>query len=372
MQNIKNIIESIIINGVTDVEPVDSYVKLVKFLSNTDDYKPEILLDRLNVSEFTEDIETTYRSYPIKVLYKQLPIVIDGEVLVKVVVLIQADSYALIIPENISETYKELLDNPELIDSKNIDFSLYAEVYNFDSDDSELLELIKEVYLAAGNSLKAFELVGSLKVEPEMEKEESEEEADPFKPANTDFSAEDFSEESFSEIEAPVEDFSEVEENYKAFKKFKKQSAFLESLVKKLYTMSNKQFKENIRIKFLNNKSILAIEVDNKSVYRKFEHVPAIAKKSLSIFGEAIRKNDSTQLVDSFVKDGKRYFIVVESAGNNFWYVSKEEMSPLDDSKDIIKPIQKDIIKLNRSSVRQESRKFIPCKKDKEIVFLKK
>lgn len=371
MQKVKNIIEALIVNNI-EKEVVDSYVKLVKLLSDTDTYDPGTLLDQLNISEFNEDIETTYKSYPAKILYKQLPVVQNGDLLVKIVVIAQADSYALIVPERISEIYKEVLENPEIVAEKNVDFSLYAEIYNFDSSDKELLELIKEVYLAAGNSLKAFELTGDLKKDSEESKEEPKEQQDPIEidMPKTDFSA---PAPDFSSIEEPVEEFPEVEENTKALKKFKKQSKFLESLVTKLASISNNTFKENIKIKYLNkDNNILIIEVNNKNVYSKFEHVPAVAKKSLSTFGEAIRKNKNTQLVDAFTRDGKRYFIVAESAGNNFWYVNKEEINPLNTNTDIIKPIQKDIIKLQRSSIRQESRKFLPCKNGKEIVFLKK
>lgn len=370
MQKHKNILEAIILNDILEKEPVDSYVKLVKLMSDSDNYMPESFLDRLNISEFIEDAETTYRSYPIKIMYKQLPVILGGEVLVKVVVLAQADSYTLTIPEHISEIYKELLDDPKVLTTKNTDFSLYAEIYGFDSNDKELLDLIKETYLSAGNSLKAFELTGSLKNNVEEPAESSTDaEASPDIP----FTQPTSPAAAFPEIQEPVEDFSEIEENSKALKKFKKQSSFLEALVARLAAMSNSTFKENIKIKYLNtNSSILLIEVNNKNIYTKFEHVPAIAKKSLSTLGEAIRKNRDTQLVDSFTKDGKRYFVVAESAGNNFWYVNKEKLEATNTDKDIIIPIQKDIIKLQRSSIRQESRKFLPYKKDKEIVFLKK
>lgn len=376
MKKQADLLEALLKKDFKDREFIDSYVKLVKELSDAESFSPDTILDKLNISEFVEDTETTYKSFPIKIVYKQLPVIVNGDVLVKVVVLIQADSYAIIIPEHISETFKDLLENPDLINDKNIDLSLYAEVYNFDSNDRELLDLIKEAYLSAGNSLKAFELTGDLKKEEDELEGQSEEQTSE-QPQVPSFGS-DFDKPSmtpaadFGEIDSSIEEAPEVQENSKPFSRFKKQGSYLENLTHKLYSISNDIFKENTKIRFLGEKkNILLVEVNNKEIYKKYSRVPAVAKKSLSVFGESIRNGKMTQLLDTFTIDGKKYFAIAECAGNNFWYVSKEKIGDIIDSTDIIKPIQKDIIRLKKSSVRQESRKFVPKKDNKEIIFQK-
>ena len=90
----------------------------------------------------------------------------------------------------------------------------------------------------------------------------------------------------------------------------------------------------------------------------------------MSAIGETIRKNKYTQLVDSFIVEGKRYFIIAEDIGNNFWISEQDELKRIEAaSKNTILPLQDEIIILKKSSVREESRKLRPYILRDQIVF---
>jgi hypothetical protein len=375
-------------SDLTEEENIDSYIALVKelkMISNkggSKDYDPEKFLAHLGIENYIEDIEITYKSYPIKILYKQLPVIREAEILIKVVVLLQAGNFAFIMPEHVSEAYRELKDDPSIINSLNINFDLYAEIYGFNRKDVELQDLMKEAYVNAGGELNPFEIIGSLKQEYEDDKdEESSEESD------SDFGGGDFGGDlggssngmddlfsggDFEPMETEPAQIPEVEENLKAYKKFKKDGTALEALVEKMSSVANRVLKRNVKLAYLDeNKNILLVEVDNAKVYKNYEHVPKVAKRSLTNFGEAIRKDKNTQMLDAFNIEGKKYFVISENLGNNFWYVSREKMDTIEEGKDIIKPLKKNIIRLKRSSIRQESRDYKPYRKDKEMFFRK-
>lgn len=352
-----------------DNKVILSYAQLLKAIRANDKINIDDIIIQLNKTSFIEDAESIYQGYPIKVLYKQLPIIVKGKVFVKVVLFIQADSLAIIFPQNVKEIGDEIEEDPSLLKEKNINLSLYAEIYNFDEKDKEFIELIKTLYLSAGNSLRAFDTELEPKDGDKKEEEDKDIEslADDFSLSDSDISS---TEDSFPETEEPIDDFEEVEENKNAYKKFSKYNKFLEALDKKLFIASNSVFKENTKVKFLNeNKNILVIEVNNNNIYNKYKRVPLVAKKSLTAFGEAIRKNKNTQLIDSFIRDGKRYFIVAEAAGSNFWTVEGEEYTKPKKDMQFIHPIKKDIINLKRSSIRKESRKYVPLKSGNKLVF---
>jgi len=159
-------------------------------------------------------------------------------------------------------------------------------------------------------------------------------------------------------------------ENESAYKKFKKQGTYLESLKNRLYEKANPAMRKNIRVKIQEN--VLVIEVNNKNIYNHYATIPAFAKRLLTNFGEAIRTNERTQLVDTFSKDGKRYFVIAEDIANNYWYVINEDMDKLDEKEDYIRPSLGGVAKLRRSSIRKESRSIIPYKMGRKIVFVNK
>ena len=143
-------------------QEIKSYAQLIQLLSGTDLEDTELLLKELQNLTFIEDEEVLYNKLPMAVYYKQLPVVLNSDILVKVVIMQQADGLILVVPENIVETYQDLVEDAELISEKNNGISLYAEIYNFEMSDPKLQDLIKATYVASGNELKAFDLKDKL------------------------------------------------------------------------------------------------------------------------------------------------------------------------------------------------------------------
>ena len=351
-------------------ESIESYVQLTKLLSSEETQSIDDILSVLNKSSFIEDTEIMYRGMPVEVYYRQLPVVAGDEIKVKIVLLVQADSMALIIPENVSDTYKDIKEDPSCINDKNKDLDLYAEVYRFDTADTKLFDIFKSTYLSSGNSLRAFDIPEDVEKEAKDDEEGNEEDFD----MGGDFGGSDFgsdagSDESFDTIDEPVEDFDDLEENVNSYKKFKNQTDALDKLVKKLYNKIDEKLREDVKTKYLDDKkAVLVVEVNNKDIYSKYSRVTKIAKKIMTNIGESIRRNNKTQLVDSFIKNGKRYFIVAEDVNNNFWLTKDDKLETLSEGN-FIDPIQDEIITLKKSSVRKEARKLKPYTKDGKIIY---
>jgi len=347
--------------------PVESYAQLINALSGHELSDIEALLAELKEMTFIEDEDVLYNKLPMAVYYKQLPAVYDADVLVKVVIMQQGEGLILIVPEDVVSTYQDLIDNPEEIVQKNNNISLYAEIYNLPTDDDKLHDLIKEVYLNAGNGIKPFDLTDELARKQSDDEEEGSDRED----TDFDMGADDFDDEGFDDIDADFSDLDDFAANESAFKKFRKHGSYLENLESKLYEKANDVMRKRVRTKFFEN--VLVIEVDNKNIYNKYANVSAFAKRLLTNFGEAIRTDKRTQLIDTFSKDGKRYFIVAEDVANNYWYVINEDMEKLDEEKgDYIRPSLDNVAKLRRSSIRKESRSIVPYKKGRKIVFINK
>lgn len=353
----------------TGEAPVESYAQLINALSGHELADIEALLEELKSMTFIEDEEVLYNKLPMAVFYKQLPVVYDADVLVKVVIMQQGDGLILVVPEEVVSTYQDLTENPEDIVQKNNDISLYAEVYNLNSEDDKLHDLIKETYLNAGNGIKPFDLTDDLaRKEDEDDKESSDREDAGI---DTGASDDDFDDAGFDDIEDDFDDLEDFATNESAYKKFKKHGSYLENLEHRLYHKANETMRKLVKTKHFEN--TLVVEVDNKNIYNAYSRVPAFAKRLLTNFGEAIRTNKRTQLIDSFAKDGKRYFVIAEDVANNYWYVINEDMDKLEDDKgDYIRPDLDGVARLRRSSVRKESRSIVPYKKGRKIVFVNK
>lgn len=372
-----NLLEKIELDRGVEDTSIKSYVQLAKTLASDDTVSIDEVLFAINKMDLIEDSTVIYGGKPAKVSYCQLPIIIGDDIKVKMVILAQADSLALIIPKHVAETYHDLKEDPSMLKQKNISLSLYVELYNFETNSIELFDLLKTVYLSAGDSLEAFEMPESdvKKAEDKNKEEDNLDSEDLFK--SNEFS--NTSNENptslgdFSKIEEPLGDIQELADNTGAYESFKKVSNNIYKLSNMLYNVSDKIIRENVRVGFFNSaESILVVEVNNKAIYNKLSHVPKLAKRLLTVFGETIRLNNGTQLIDSFIKGGKRYFVIAESAGNNFWVVNNDKLDVLDKDSRFIDPIQDKIIRLNRSSIRKESRKKIPYFKDSRIVFVSK
>lgn len=336
---------------------ITSFTQLLKRLLSNDLLSAKQLFAIINDVDFIEDKTDTYNNLDIQVFYTQLPVVVAGDVLVKVVLLKQADNVAIVFPQEILDAYNSLTEEPELLTAKNTNFSLYAEVYGFDSKDPELQQLIKKAYLYAGNNTAAYELTGDLAAEKSNKKDKEDLGSGP--PSIPDF----------EEVDVDLDD-PNIAINMEAYSKFKKQTKALESLLFKLHTTSPGIVRENIKIKQIKN--VLLIEVNNKAIYESLKAFPKVAKTLISEVGETIRTNKHTQLLDSFSLDNKRYFTVAEAVGNNFWVSADENLPTLTESKTFTKPIQNEIIVMGRSTIRRESRVYKPYKLDNQIVYTRR
>lgn len=348
---------------------IESYAQLAKELLSInllDVDAIDALLESLN---FVEDIDLMYNNQSIGVSYKHLPIVANGEVLVKVVMLRQADNFILVIPQKITETFNLLLEEPELIDELNKDISLYAEVYGFNSKDTELEELIKRAYLEAADNLPAYELTSELEKEAEEAKHEEEQATEQGDTMDTSFD-DDLG--GFDDIGAQLDaldldDDPDLATNLEAYKAFRRETNALPNLIKKL-SKQPRVVKENIKLKYYYN--TLLVKLDNKQIYESLGAHPAVAKKVISNAGELIRTDDDTQLIDTFSIAGSRYFVVAEAA-NNYWYTESDELSKIRKKDVVIKPLTENIIKVNKTSVRKENRKYRVAELDNQLVFIK-
>lgn len=361
----------------TQKDVIKSYAQLLQEISRLETKNSEALLELISTVGFSEDTEVLFNSLPVRVLYKQIPAVVAGNLLVKVVVLEQGGNVALIVPEQVAQVYEDTEKNPKVLTEKNISLALYAEVYGFDTSNKKLQDLLKNTYLSAGNAMQAFDLVGiDVVEEPEaasggdfggmpmlnnIEAPEPAPVSDFDLPANT------------PDISVDTNSFDEIKENLDVYKKFKRQNKSLVNLVVSLKENATKILSKNIKFKLLNeSKNLLLIEVNNKNIYESFPKAKSVAKQTITKLGEAIRKNKDTQLVDSFIKNGKRYFVVAENIANNFWVVNNENLNKISDKeKTYIVPIQKEVLTLKRSSVRKESRSNIPYKEGNVVVFVK-
>ena len=350
-----------------NIKQIESYAQLAKHILSINMLDTQAISDLLEGLNFVEDIDLIYNNQDLGVLYKQLPIVANGEVLVKVVLLMQAGNFILVIPQKITETYNLLLEEPELIEDKNSDISLYAEVYGFNAKDPELEALIKRAYLEAAERLPAYELTSDL----EREAEEAEAEEESAASSGTDIP--DFSEDlgDFDDIEAQLdnvalEDDPDLSINMEAYKAFKRSTDALPNLIAKLSKQPT-VVKENIKLRYLHN--VLLIKLENKTIYESLGAHPAIAKKVISNAGELLRTNEDTQLVDSFTIKGNRFFVVAEAV-NNFWYTEADELTNIRKKDKVIKPLNENIIKVGKTSIRKENRKYKIAELDGQLVFI--
>jgi hypothetical protein len=356
-------------------ETLESFAQFIKALTDLEVKNTNTIMEVLGKVGLVSDNEASYNNLPISILYRQLPAVINGSLLVKVVILEQGENIAVIIPDEVAQVYEDVQQNNKLLSEKNIGLSLYAEVYGFDSDNKKFQELIKTSYLAAGNFMKAFDLVGADVVSDDKEDDEK-----PDRETNNPFETPSKPEEPEFDIPEAPEDIAtsdEVAENMEAYNKFKTHGNALGKLAEALTESTTTLLKKNTKVWFLNSdKNILIIEVNNKAIYDSFHKAKSIAKQTISKLGESIRANKDTQLLDSFSKSGKRYFVVAENILNdNFWYAKGDELTELPKLGNdyAINPIASNIIQLNKSSIRKESRVYKPFTNGSElkVVFMK-
>lgn len=361
----------------------------------------ETIKELLSKFTFKEGGIESFNNKPVEVKYITLPLFTDSYLFVKVVVLEQAeDNIAIIMPDNIShlldEDFREdKVFDEDLVNQANISLELYAEISGFDSKAEEFRTFCINCYVESGNGEEAFTFdeVAKKKAEKEAGVDEGEQGSEVGgiglggvrEPTNPLFNRGEMKGRESENVDLgdtgnafsePIEDTSNLKAlgvNESAYKKFNKQGVYLESLVRKVNNF--KSLRNYIRYRFLNeNSNILVLEVDNRSIYNTFKN-KVKAKKTLTGLGELIKDHDGTQLVDSFINDNKRYFVLAESK-DNYWYVKDEDNEvPTDYDVLYIKPKKDNVIILERSEVRNEARHHKVFKESKnsnndKVIFL--
>ena len=342
-------------------------------ISNIEGY-----LQLIQEMNFIEDTELEYNKLPLQTKYLVLPIVsVDSLATVKIAYIHQADNFALIVPDKVYESYKKLEKDAseETLVAINSEIELSIDSLGFTTTDNSFIELVKQVYLDCNNAEQAFNLTidGQIKAD---EQEDEEEEEENFGSDSSPFAGEEPitdkpKRDSFKFDSPSIEIADTLEKEEAVYSQFSARTKALKKLENKL-SKQPAVLTKNTYVKYLGeNKNALAIIVDNKNIYNSLAAVPKKAKEVISLFGEAIRNNKDTQIVDSFIIDNQRVFIITENTHSNFWIVENETIEELDkatkSSKTIIVPTK--YITLPKSSVRKESRKAVPVLKEDKVAF---
>lgn len=318
---------------------------------------------------FNEDEEIEYEKLPLQILYLNLPIITDGVASVKVVAIIQADNFALIVPDNVHSIYEALLEDTteEALAKINSSIELSIDTFGFGTSKPGFLGLVKQVYVEADNNKEPFQLEPSALAKAGKEEEPEEEELPDARRGI--FQSPD--EKGGNDFEEPGLDFVDtIKKEEAVYSKFTRQTESLNKLEQKL-KRHPKVLVNNTYAKYLDEaKAVLMLVIDNKNIYNSLAAIPKKAKEVLSIFGETIRTNKDTQLLDSYIVNHKRVFIVAENSPSNYWIVENEKIDKLDETKatKIVSPIE--YIVLPKSSIRRESRKAVPYLKEDKVVFV--
>lgn len=331
-----------------------TFVQLYKNLLDTDLTELKYFQQTLDETEAEEDSVQELGNQTVLIKTKTLPVIVDSDIKVKVVILETGDACAIIMPDNVADNFDLLSEDLDKVTQVNLGIDLVAETYGF-TVDKEFKEEVKKIYVAANNSEPAF----TISKQAQLAQEEKEEELEDFERDRETFSRDiDFSDEEL---------LSDLEPNNMAFESFKKETKSLEKLINKLYNSVGNKIKPLIKVATL-KENLLIFEVNNTEIYQTLREIPTFAKGTISFIGETIRTNEDTQLVDTFTTKDKRYFIVAEAVNNNFWYVEGEKLakSSLNESK--IKPLKENIIKLSKSSV--VNRKYDAIKDGDTIYFV--
>lgn len=357
--NKSELLKNLILESTYTSVDVTSYTQLIRQLKQLSTIDKDQLKHILDKVEFIPDKVKDYRNIELDTEFILLPVVINSDIKVKIVKIESDDGIILILPNNIVDSYETINNTPEELDNVNKSLILYAEVVGFDTEDPELHEIIKKAYLSAGDSIGAF-TTHIVEEEPE-----ETEELDEFG------SLPDLGNLSADEDFEPFDDFSidELDANFESFKKFKVRTNSLNKLVNSIKKDSPEIIAENVRLAKISN--TLVVEVDNKNIYRLLEATPNLGKTILKNFGEFLKNQKNTQLIESYNANGKRYFVIAEQASNNFWLTEQDKLQDVDKKVRHVVPKKDNIIILKNSNIRLAERKIVPKKDKDNIVFIK-
>ncbi len=350
-----------------------SFIQFYKKLKERNITSIKELKRLIGLLHLEEQDELEYESYPVEVLAGQIPIVVGEPLIVKVVALIQGeDKIAVIVPEGVAKAYKDIIEEGKEIKDVNVNFTLLTDLIGFDTNSSELKELIKNAYLSSLNYAQAFDTTSALPKKEEPKEELDRDRGRPIdRPLGGERPAPTFRGAEVPNDDTAIDGVGEFEENKKAFSKFKKQTTKLENLIEHIENISPKALLENIEMKFVNN-TLLYIFVDNKTLVESLDIVPNYSKSLLSGLGENIKQFDGVQLVDTAPYKNGRVFIVAESVGNNYWLTEDDDIKFTRNTKNLVLATDDNMIILKKSAVRMDERKYIPFIDGKDILFKKK
>ena len=350
--------------GISSENTELSYAKLIERLANVDITVIGEYLNALEGIDFIEDEQEIFRGSPMSVCYAQLPAVSGSELLVKVLLLKQGDGFAFVIPKGADKVILELLENPENVVKENASFDLYADIYNLDSRDTELLNLIKSKFLSTGDSLPPYQFLDPNTPEEAAEEAESEE-------VDTEEDFGDFG--GFDPIapEESIESEPNTAINMESYKSFRGNTKAFKSLLESLRTNFPEAVSGNIKVSYIgDDKGVLVLRVDNKKIYNTYSKYPKKAKETMTNLGETIKRTEGVQLVDTEVKDGARYFIIADSS--QYWLTEQDNLQK-HESQTVVVPKNENVITLKKTNIRVEARKNVPCLTESgHLAFYKK
>lgn len=377
---LNNMPENKIKLGINNIEEDQvTFMNLYINLADAISMDRETFTNLLEDIDFSDEIGFEYLGVELKVGVAHIPIIQGGKLLVKVMRLAQGGDIGLVVPTEVAQAYQRVEEDASNIDSLNQTYDLSFDAYGFNTGDASLIELVSTIYVNSDGASEAFTLTGEAEQELINAEDDAENEAGGFEGLDiglgSDAASQGRNEPMFDAIEDEIEAVEEITANLESFKRFKNTSKALYLLEEKLYNKVPNAIREHIRTKHIADGKILAIEVNNEAIFETFNNLPGHSRELLTTIGESIRTNQHTQLVDSVPIRRKRLFLVAESINNNYWIV-KEEAKILTENRDknsqLIVPSKKDIILLERSSVRPEARTLVPKLHNKNVAFVSK
>jgi len=327
-------------------EKITSFVQLFDTLLSTtvvelDIFKEVVAQLPVDFKEVKEFGNMVYN-----IITSKLPVIVGGALTVKVVQVSSENESLLIYPEDVAVDYLDFTEETRDIKDINIGFNLLAEVYGATIDD-DLYTFIRETYLSANDSSSAYEEIKKTEqVSVEGIGFKQDEEALPKEEVDITFIQES------------------LNKNKGLFEKFSLQDDALDRLLKLLREELPAKVLENLKLG--THKNVFILEADNNKIYEAFGMFPVYSKYNITRVGETLRNSKDFQLIDTFTKEDKRYYIVAESK-DNYWYVEGEQPR-LDNNSSKLVPLKENIIVLKHSNIHESARKHKLIKDSKGVI----
>ena len=133
-----------------------TFVQLYKNLLDTDLTELKYFQQTLDEIEAEEDSVQELGNQTVLVKTKTLPVIVDSDIKVKVVILETGDACAIIMPDNVADNFDLLSEDLDKVAQVN----LYRHsCRNLWTVDKEFKDEVKKIYVAANNSNQPLQLV---------------------------------------------------------------------------------------------------------------------------------------------------------------------------------------------------------------------